>query len=238
MTIAELSREVAGRVGAAPSNQERDRVLDALEKLLMDKKLIPEDRRKIFERLERAKDKVKELRKQSGPWTVESGRGRLLQCLDELEKRTKHLKSIDERPREQRREERRDEKRRSRSPRHDAGKADSSRNDDHAGRSSGGLVSQLLAKGDKVQPDKSEPLFFDEPMEYDPEERVDHDDGEREERGSNDGTDAEPDQEVEWVSGHYPWVCVKDAETGDVYYFNEETTESSWDHPETHTNLM
>merc|ERR1712129_369690 len=170
--------------------------------------------------------------KQSGPWTVEGGRGRLLQCLGELEKRTKHLKSTGERPREERREERRDEKRRSRSPRR-AGNIGSSRHDDHAG-SSGGLVSQLLANGDKVQSDMSGPLF----MEYDPEERVDHDDGEPQERGSNDGTDAEPDQEVEWVSGFYPWVCVKDAETGDVYYFNEETTESSWEPPETHTNLM
>lgn len=43
----------------------------------------------------------------------------------------------------------------------------------------------------------------------------------------------EEEQNAEWVTGHYPWVRVDDDDTGNVYYFNEETSESSWDHPST-----
>lgn len=39
------------------------------------------------------------------------------------------------------------------------------------------------------------------------------------------------EQECEWVDGCYPWVRVKDQETGNWYFFNEETSESTWDHP-------
>lgn len=39
------------------------------------------------------------------------------------------------------------------------------------------------------------------------------------------------EQQVEWVEGCYPWTRVRDQD-GQVYYFNEETAESTWERPQ------
>lgn len=46
------------------------------------------------------------------------------------------------------------------------------------------------------------------------------------------GEEAPPPEPVEWVEGCFPWTRVRNPDDGSVYYFNEETEESTWDPPQ------
>lgn len=178
--LYDLCRQVAGRGGSARSTDERRRVLRVLRRATAEEKaFLPSEREKVQLKYKAAESKL------GGPFAgalQEGGRGRLMECLAELERRLGVA---------------------------EGGGGGGGPPREHDGRAGREEASGRGAGGPKRRRTEAPP----------------------EDPGPDAPDDAAPaDQEVEWVEGCYPWTRVRDAE-GRVYYFNEETAESSWECP-------